>query len=948
MSASVLIVLASTFAAADAPVAGTALDKAESLLLRGNYAEAVDIYTPLAGGNPVAAVGLARCFAAQGELEKAKATLAHALGGVEKPSADHAVLHAELAGLAFERGDYPEAQAHVDKAIALDSDQLHARYLRAELHRVAGRVDEAQDGYAWLMSYYNDHEIKSAESLRWIGLAAARYAGWNRLHNQFQFLVNELYPDALKLEPGYWPARLESGNLFLEKHNQAGATREILAGLELNPNAAELHLARAALAADSHDLEMAAASVDRAIQLNPAFLEGWLAKADLAWSNFDTAGALRLLADKAMPLNPLDEKTLGRVAACYLLLDGFPKPNEATRFSRLVDDVSRRNPHAGEFYSTLASALEGRNKQFAAKHFFRKAMEVMPRQVGPEAHLGLLAMRTGEETEAKRWLDKAFEADPFDIRVKNTLEVLEVLDEMKTLETAQVVIKYDGQRDELLARYVARHLDAIYPALCEQFGYRPPGKPLVEIFSSAKGLDGHKWFSARLVGLPFIGTVAASTGRMVAMVSPSELGGEQRFNWARVLKHELVHVVTLQQTHFNIPHWYTEGLAVLSEDIPRRPSWDEMLLQRVPAGKTLDLRTINAAFIRPREGGDQEMAYCQAELYVQFMISRWGPGKQRALLAAYAAGMETPDAVRHVFGISIEEFERRYGEYLREVVAGMSALKYPSEAGFSELVAAHRDRPQDADAAAELAYAYLQRGAKEEAIATAEAALAAQPRHQLATYVIARLRASEGKTKEAVDLLEACLDPKSPQPNVLNLLAGLKLKAQEYNEAVRLYSLGQRLDPANLRWMKSLGKACLLADDDAQLAEVLGRLAALEPDHLTVRKKLAEMAMKRHDYAAAERWAREAIEIDVADAGTHKLFAEALVERHNHRMAIEEFQVAELNPAEPYLRYALADACLQAGEPAKARAALERLLELDPSYPGARLMLEELKENGPP
>ena len=30
----------------------------------------------------------------------------------------------------------------------------------------------------------------------------------------------------------------------------------------------------------------------------------------------------------------------------------------------------------------------------------------------------------------------------------------------------------------------------------------------------------------------------------------------------RLLSHELVHVITLQQTHFNIPHWFTEGLAV--------------------------------------------------------------------------------------------------------------------------------------------------------------------------------------------------------------------------------------------------------------------------------------------------------------------------------------------------------------------------------------------------
>ena len=54
------------------------------------------------------------------------------------------------------------------------------------------------------------------------------------------------------------------------------------------------------------------------------------------------------------------------------------------------------------------------------------------------------------------------------------------------------------------------------------------------------------------------------------------------FNWARVLTHEVVHVITLQQTEFNIPHWYTEALAVESEGFPRPQEWNKMLLERVP------------------------------------------------------------------------------------------------------------------------------------------------------------------------------------------------------------------------------------------------------------------------------------------------------------------------------------------------------------------------------
>ena len=62
----------------------------------------------------------------------------------------------------------------------------------------------------------------------------------------------------------------------------------------------------------------------------------------------------------------------------------------------------------------------------------------------------------------------------------------------------------------------------------------------------------------------------------------NEAEARRQVNWARVLTHELVHVVTLQQTQFNIPHWFTEGLAVGCENHPRPAEWNKLLAARVP------------------------------------------------------------------------------------------------------------------------------------------------------------------------------------------------------------------------------------------------------------------------------------------------------------------------------------------------------------------------------
>ncbi|HUT12552.1 MAG TPA: tetratricopeptide repeat protein [Thermoguttaceae bacterium] len=919
------------------------LAKARELLLGGEYLSAEGAYTPLANKkDPVAVLGLARALCAQGERDDAVKVLTAA-------AEEHAPLQAELARLAFERGDYPEAKARCEAAIKLDRNQLPAIWVRAELDRTAGRLDEAGRGYRDLIRYYNANDVEDAESLRWIGLGAAQYARWNRSSGQFSFLVNDLYPDALKLEPKYWPAHYEAALLFLEKYNKPDAEDELEAALKLNSNAAEVHVAVAVLAVEQRDFEKAEESIEKAIELNPQLLAAWLGKADLAWANFQVQQTLRLLEEKALPLNPVSEETLGRVAACYALLDGRPHAPANPRLARLVEGVTSRNPRAGTFYFTLAAMLEERHRHAEAKPFLLKAIEIMPQLVGPRSHLGLLQMRAGNEPEARKSLDEAFEVDPFNVRVHNTRRVLEVLDAMETRQTEHFTIRYAAEYDELLTRYAARRLEEIYPKRCEQFGYRPPGKPLLEVFNRAEGVAGQEWFSARMTGLPYLGAVAASTGYLVAMSSPNDPGSPQRFNWARVLEHELVHVITLQQTDFNIPHWYTEGLAVWCEGGPRPQNWNELLLKRVPAGELFDLQTLNFGFTRAQSSDEWQLAYCQAELYVEYILAQFGSGRLRKLLAAYGDGLTTVEAIPRALGVSEPTFERGYREHLRKLVAGMTGLKHPSGASFDDLLEAHRQQPEDPDAAAELAYAYLQRDADKEALELAEKVLKEHPRHQLATYVLARLRLKEDKTNEAVALLEGCLDPDVPQPNVLNLLAGLKLKAEQYEDAARLYALGQRLDSVNLQWTKALARVYLEADNQQKLAEVLERLAQADPDDLTSRNKLAQMALKGREYALAADWANQALEIDVLDADPHRMLGEALVGLRRYAEAVEELEIAvELDPKSAQQLYTLADACILAKEPAKARGALKSLLQLEPDFPGVQLMLENLEETEKP
>lgn len=916
--------------------AGAELDEARQLLLRGRYAEASERYVALAEQHPVAAaLGQARAKTATGEADEAVAILTAAA----EQHGDDADLRAELAWLALERGDHDAADHWTADALEQDGDCLAARWVQAELLRLSGKLDEAQAAYGWFVDYYNANEIDDADSLRWIGLAAAQYARWKRLTDQFTFLVNELYPDALELDPNYWPAAYETGRLFLEKYNQQEAAKAFKAALAINPQAAEVHVALGQLALQTYDLDEAQRRADLALEINPRSLGARLIEADVRMAIFQVDEAIEML-DKARDLNPLSEATLGRLAAAYLVADGMPDDLEGTRAGELIATVSERNPHAGEFFHVAAVRLEDRRQFAAAEHFFRQALHRMPQLIGPRSGLGMMYMRLGREEEAREVLEESFEIDPFNVRVSNTLKVLEVLDDYETLETEHFILKFDPE-DHLQARYAARHLERIYPKLCEWLGYEPADKSLFEIFRKARNTNGHGWFSARMVGLPYIGTVGACAGKMVAMVSPNDM--PRKFNWARVLEHEFVHVINLQQTNNNIPHWFTEALAVWNEGYPRPQDWNELLAARHQKNELFNLDTINFGFIRPQSSDDWTLAYCQAELYAEYIMANHGDGAIARLLDAYADGLNTSEALDQALGVDQDEFERGYRQHLDALVAELSTSGPETKLTLAELERAVAAKPDDADLVAKLAYEQVRRKAYPQARQSAERALRIAPGHPQATYVLARLQILIGDNARAVELLQSVIDPDDPQENVLALLAALRLKAEDYAEAARWYELAARRWPHRTDWTKSLARVYLLSGDEANLRGVLARLAETDGDDVTYRKKLAQMALDRQDYEDAVHWSEQALEIDVLDAEIHRMLAAGHAGCGRYGEAIEEYDVAvELAPDDPSLHFGLADALVQAGQTDRARGVLEKLLEMNPEYPGADVLLESL------
>ncbi len=169
-------------------------------------------------------------------------------------------------------------------------------------------------------------------------------------------------------------------------------------------------------------------------------------------------------------------------------------------------------------------------------------------------------------------------------------------------------------------------------------------------------------------------------------------------------------MITLQQTEFNIPHWYTEALAVESEGFPRPQEWNKMLLERVPSRKLLNLDTINLGFIRPKEPDDRQMAYCQAQLYARYMLKRFGDQALINMLMAYRRGLTTDRAIAACFHVNKADFEKGYLTYLDDTIKTIrTRVSEEKPIKFSQLERTLKEKPDDPDLNAQMAYEYFVR-----------------------------------------------------------------------------------------------------------------------------------------------------------------------------------------------------------------------------------------------
>src|SRR5690606_35434576 len=138
---------------------------------------------------------------------------------------------------------------------------------------------------------------------------------------------------------------------------------------------------------------------------------------------------------------------------------------------------------------------------------------------------GVSLLRLGNVREAGPYLEAAFERDPFNLFVANTLTLLDSYEGFDTIESEHFELLIDRSERDLLGPAILSLAEEAYDALSARYGYRPEGKIRIEAYSDPDD------FTVRIAGVPHLGLLCVSFGDVVAFDTPKALGSEPH-NWA--------------------------------------------------------------------------------------------------------------------------------------------------------------------------------------------------------------------------------------------------------------------------------------------------------------------------------------------------------------------------------------------------------------------------------
>ena len=540
------------------------------------------------------------------------------------------------------------------------------------------------------------------------------------------------------------------------------------------------------------------------------------------------------------------------------------------------------NPHDGAFYLTLSEMAADVRLYDASVSFARQAIVADSMNWAAYGKLGLELFHEGKVVEAKQNLDVAFKGDPYNVWIKNTLDLIDTFKNYVETPTEHFQFFIEKDQSDILAVYMGDLAERAYKTFSAEFEYQPPPPIRVEVYRTSAD------FSVRTLGLPGLEALGVSFGTTSAFISPAatDMGP---FNWGSVMWHELAHTFTLGMTDHRVPRWFSEGISVYEEH-HGRPGWGMGVtggfLAAFKNGKLAPPSRMSDGFIHPSYPEQVQHSYYEASLFCDMVVRDHGDAGLLAMLHGYTDGLSTDQVFKKVLNLDAAGVDAKFRTYVAQRFAG-------------PLAALVRDSTS------------VDPGMSNEEII--QRATGAEHDSFIAQMVAGRILLDRGDTTNALTALM----------HAVELFPDDAAQDSPYQFLIKVYTARQ---------------------DTTRLLATLKRFVLIAGDNYDAHIELEGLLEAAHDTAGAANVLESAMYINPFDPAMHRKLADLFHATGDKQKLIRERRaILALKPSDlADAWYRLALAYVDASDPVHARTAVLRSLEEAPNYQLAQELLLKL------
>ncbi len=823
------------------------LTRADEYFQKGEYENALPLYEMALKTNVVeGTIGASLTWTMLGQYAKAEKIYRDAL----KTFPQNPHLLSQLANILVQTGNSGEALRILKGVVQQSDPSIRSLVTYGQLLQLRGQREEAIPYFEKAIDAYNQGKVSLSEEL-----AQVAVAGWILEHYHD---ANHLFREIIQVAPDNLEAQVLWGDLFLEKYNQADAQLSYREVLKQNERYVPALVGMAKTLPESGAKQL----LEQALSVNENSLAALdaLAEIYIEAGHFEEAKAY---LNQALGVNSESLTTKTLLAAIAYLEDNH------TEFAQIEKEILQFSPGNSQFYTKIAEMVGRKYRFVESVELARQAVKLNPQDWKGYTVLGMNLLRLGEEEEGRIHLERSFQKDPFNVWTMNMLKVLDVLSGYERKETENFIVKLSQKDAKVLWPHLEPFLNKAWMTLTKKYNFVPEKPVLIEIF------EKHEDFAVRTSGLPNIGPlVGVCFGKVITLDSPSAL--KSFANWQEIVWHEFVHVITLQMSKNRLPRWLSEGVSVFEEH-QGQPEWgrkqDLDLVKAFNQGKILNMHQLVESFSKATSAEELNFAYYQSFLVVEYIVEHYGFESLKRLIYQYGTVNDMEEIFWAVLKQSLSKFNEDFLNWIEKRVQTINVYVHqddPNDQGDSHGHGMRRNKLASYEAWNE-----------EVLLKIMHDRVQAQPRDFLAHFqlgiLLYRAKDHEGAIKH-LEIAKQLIPEYGAYPSPHQMLANLYRERGEESLMLRELKDLVQFQQHEFDTPYQLAKVAHQENKLTEAIYYLERVLAVNPYHLDVHMRLAEIAVAQADHETAIREYEILTFLDTADpAHAHTNLAGALL-----------------------------------------------------------------------